>query len=225
MPDMHPLDRPVWNALAGRQQALAHGAGPAMRVDPAMGYFAAAADDSAAAQAALAQLVPADGVAWLVETAPAVPPPGTICVETVPVYQMVADRVASPGLAAIALGEADAGEMRALAGLTEPGPFLAQTHRFGGFRGHREAGRLVAMAGQRLQPPGHVEVSGVCCHPDWRGHGFAAALTQAVATGILARGDRPFLHVYPGNTGAVRLYERLGFHVRREMVLTVVARG
>jgi ribosomal protein S18 acetylase RimI-like enzyme len=224
MADAHPLDRPVWNALTGRQQHLASGDDLARRLDPGMGYFAAAADDSSAALHALAALAPETGVLWLVETAPVPPPPGLVCIETVPVLQMLADAIAAPGLSVTPLGDADASEMHALAALTQPGPFLECTHRFGGFLGRREAGALAAMAGQRLQPPGHVEVSGVCSHPAWRGSGFGAALTQAVAAAVLARGERPFLHVYPGNVPAVRLYERLGFRVRREMVLTILAR-
>jgi len=37
-------------------------------------------------------------------------------------------------------------------------------------------------------------------------------------------GDLPFLHAYADNLGAIGLYERLGFAVRREMVVTVLAR-
>jgi predicted GNAT family acetyltransferase len=34
---------------------------------------------------------------------------------------------------------------------------------------------------------------------------------------ITERGERPFLHVAAGNTNAVRIYERLGFTVRRRV--------
>ena len=44
---------------------------------------------------------------------------------------------------------------------------------------------------------------------------------REVAARIVARGDLPFLHVAESNTAAIRLYEALGFGVRR----TVVFRG
>ena len=118
------------------------------------------------------------------------------------------------------LGDADAPEMLALATLTEPGPFFVKTHQLGRFVGIRQDGRLVAMAGERMQPDGFTEVSGVCTHPDHRGRGYAAALMGEVARGILARGDTPFLHAYASNQAAIALYERLGFQHRREILMT-----
>jgi predicted GNAT family acetyltransferase len=70
------------------------------------------------------------------------------------------------------------------------------------------------MAGERVRLPGWTEVSAVCTHPDARGRGLAASLTQRVVRGILDRGDVPILHVAEGNDGARRIYERLGFRFR-----------
>jgi predicted GNAT family acetyltransferase len=92
----------------------------------------------------------------------------------------------------------------------------------GRFIGVKQDGRLVAMAGERMQPTGFTEVSGVCTHPDARGRGLGGALTRIVASAILARGESPFLHVYATNTGAIGLYEILGFTLRREMTMTVL---
>jgi predicted GNAT family acetyltransferase len=42
---------------------------------------------------------------------------------------------------------------------------------------------------------------------------------------MTARGEVPFLHSYAGNTGAIGLYESLGFRARRNMVATVLERS
>ena len=55
--------------------------------------------------------------------------------------------------------------------------------------------------------------------------GYAAALMGEVAARIEARGETPFLHVYPHNTGAIRLYEHLGWAIRREMKMTALRPG
>ena len=221
------LDRPVWNALTSRQAGLAIGAGRARRFAPEYGVFAAASDGSPASQAALASLLPAGGEIWLVETASVPLPLGLAQRSASLCHQMVA-RAVTPNTAEMAfvdLAESDAPEMHALAALTVPGPFFAQTHRLGQFVGVRQGGRLVAMAGERMKPPGATEVSGVCTHPAHRGRGYAGALMREVTRRILARGEFAFLHVYASNTGAIALYRSLGFTLRREMTMMVLARG
>jgi len=43
-----------------------------------------------------------------------------------------------------------------------------------------------------------------------------------VAGRIEARDETPFLHVYPHNTGAIRIYEQLGYRIRAQMKMTVL---
>jgi ribosomal protein S18 acetylase RimI-like enzyme len=222
----HPLDRPVWSALNDGWAALADGDGRALRLEPDHGPFAAAADLSADRLAALGGLIDDDRELWIVEDRAIDPPPGAIVVRTAVCVQMVAIDLApvDPAFAPLPLGEDAAAEMRALARLTAPGPFLPLTHRLGQFYGVRDGGRLIAMAGERMRAGGFSEVSGVCTHPDGRGRGLAGALSLAIAHRIVARGETPFLHCYAGNAPAVRLYRRLGFATRREVVLTILAR-
>ena len=223
----HPLDRPVWNTLTSRWSGLARGDARAWRVDPEVGPFAAAADGSDDSLTALAGLVPAAGDLWIVDAEPLPPPPGARVDRQLELNQMVAAQVDPPAAAfeILPLTTADAAEMFALARLTEPGPWERRTHELGGFVGVKERGRLVAMAGERMKPAGFTEVSGVCTHPDHRGRGYAGQLMRAVAGRILARGETPFLHVYPSNAGAIALYETLGFRLRRPVTMTVLRRG
>jgi ribosomal protein S18 acetylase RimI-like enzyme len=113
-------------------------------------------------------------------------------------------------------------QMLALVELTQPGPFRPRTIELGDYYGVFADGRLVAMAGERLQTPEFTEVSAVCTHPQARGKGLAAALTHRVATGIAGRGQTPILHVAQSNGGAQRVYERLGFTVRAALEFVAV---
>ncbi|MBP2275119.1 MULTISPECIES: GNAT family N-acetyltransferase [Sphingomonas] len=221
-----PLDRPIWHSLTGRQGALAIGDARALRFRPDVNLFGEAVDDSSEALAALAALVPDGGTLGLIGVGPAVLPPGTAIVSERQLDQMVATRLhrAARDVDIVRLGDEDAPEMLALATLTAPGPFFAATHLQGGYIGVRRAGRLVAMAGERMKVPGFSEVSAVCTHPDFRGQGFARALMEAVIAPLIAGGEGVFLHSYPDNP-AVALYRALGFETRRELTYTVIARA
>ncbi len=224
----HPLDRPIWSMLTGRQAHLAEGDARALRIDRGYGVFGVAADTGAAAQAALAALVPEEGELWIVEGEPWPVPDGTREVKRAVLAQMVADgappapRDGEPDI--LALGEADVAEMAALADHAKPGPWGPATHRYGPFFGIREQGRLLAMAGQRILVPGMAEVSGVATWADCRGRGLARALIGHVMREMVARGETPFLHSYADNAGAIGLYESLGFRIRREVHVLVLAK-
>ncbi|WP_030990397.1 GNAT family N-acetyltransferase [Streptomyces sp. NRRL WC-3744] len=121
---------------------------------------------------------------------------------------------AAPDPEAVRLGPADVPEMLDLVARTQPGPFLARTVELGTYLGIRRGGALIAMAGERLHPPGWTEISAVCTDPAFRGEGLATRLILAVAHGIRERGETPFLHTGAQNTNAIRLYESLGFRLR-----------
>lgn len=230
-PALHAaLDRPVWSALEGGHRHLALGGPPARRYPREIGPFAALADDSPAAWEALAALLLPGEAAMLVT--PDAPHPasaqasGLTLTPLDPVLQMVATRAPSPSTLPFAvLGEADAGEMRLLAGLTNPGPFAERTHELGEFLGIRDGGQLAAMTGERMRPHGAVEVSAVCVHPEHRGKAYARHLLAERTRRIMAEGQQPFLHVYPSNGGAIALYESLGYVLRRQLHLTRVMLG
>ena len=222
----HPLDRPVWSALTGRQSHLAMTEGGARRFDPEFGLFAATDDQSPESLAALGELIRAHGEVGLVERFEPAAVAGTRVVSRALCWQMIAEDLAEPAPVSFAiepLTDADGPEMLALATLTKPGPFFRRTHQLGDFVGVKIDGRLAAMAGERMRPDGFTEVSGVCSHPDFRGRGYAARLMLHVAGGIQARGETPFLHSYADNAGAIALYQALGFRFRCEQVLTVLA--
>jgi predicted GNAT family acetyltransferase len=160
----------------------------AVRYPPDIEPFGAARNNTPDQLLALGRLTPTDGGLALVEPHKVVPPPGLLVLFEEPVRQMVAARIAAPDdrSGIIALGDADAPEMQALAEMTQPGPFHARTHTLGDFVGMREEGKLIAMAGMRMRVPGFTEISAVCTHPDARGRGLAAKLMRIVADKIVA---------------------------------------
>ncbi|HXE32144.1 MAG TPA: GNAT family N-acetyltransferase [Terriglobales bacterium] len=223
---MHVLDQPIWNALQTRQARWAEGGALARRFPPAMTTLGALREPSIEAFDALAALQqPGEATALLFPEAVG-PPPGWEVIRSflLPQFIHVGDVPAPPKIEPEALGDSDSPAMYELARLTKPGPFGLRTYQLGGYYGVYRAGRLAAMAGERLQLPGYTEVSAVCTHPDFAGQGLAAGLVATVAGRIRARGETPFLHVVAENTRAIALYERLGFRRRREIPMLVVRR-
>lgn len=154
-------------------------------------------------------------------------PPGARVVRAAGLVQMVCDSLSSAPSSAfdvVDLTDDDAAEMFALATLTKPGPFVRHTNRLGHFVGVKVDGVLVAMAGERMKLPGWSEVSGVCTHPGHRGRGYAGALMRVVAERMIAQGETPWLTSYASNSGAIALYESLGFRHRAGMTATIIAR-
>ncbi|MCX5195404.1 GNAT family N-acetyltransferase [Streptomyces sp. NBC_00249] len=220
----HVLDNPAWASLSGPHAAFAERAGAhaspagpafAARYAPDVAPFSALADPAdPRSWEALRSLAGAGGVVSL--SGVLTPPAGWETVGAIEGVQLVDVALrAEPAPEAVRLGPGDVPEVLELIALTKPGPFLPRTVELGTYLGIRHQGRLVAMAGERLRPPGWTEISAVCTRPDHRGRGLATRLVRAVAAGIRDRGDVPFLHTAAHNTAAVRLYESIGFAVRR----------
>jgi ribosomal protein S18 acetylase RimI-like enzyme len=217
------LDNPAWGSLQGAHAHLAEHLPRAARYHADFSPFAALADRSDdASWADLATLVGPSGQALLAGDAPA-PPPGWAVLRQIDGVQMTGETLeAAQDPATEVLGAADVPEMLDLVARTEPGPFAVRTIELGAYLGIRSGGRLVALAGERMRPAGWTEISAVCTDPAYRGLGLAGRLIRAVAVGIRARGETPFLHASAQNAGAIRLYERLGFTERRAITFAIL---
>ena len=215
---MHVLDNPVWHALTGPQQKVADLRPGAARYDPDVAAFAAVPDaPTASTWDDLGDLVGPRGVAVLFVKPPDVPD-GWEELFRIPTAQMVATSIVpatAEGADLLALDDVD--DMLALVGRTHPGPFERRTIELGDYIGVRDqGGTLIAMAGMRMRAPGYTEISAVCTDEVARGRGLASALVRDLAGRILERGETPMLHVMTTNVGAIRVYDQLGFTLRRE---------
>ncbi len=222
----HPLDNPVLGSLTGPHRRLALVEGRAARYPADVSPFCALPGAPRAADwADVARLVP-PGEMVLFPALGDPPPPDWEVLGLGEGVQLVADSLeARPDDEAVTLGPGDVPDILRLVKRTKPGPFLSRTIELGSYLGIRRGGELVAMAGERLRPPGWTEISAVCTDPAWRGHGFASRLTSAVAAGVIARGDTPFLHAIATNVTAIRLYKELGFTHRRDIQFPLLRRA
>ncbi|MFJ4963191.1 GNAT family N-acetyltransferase [Streptomyces sp. NPDC088729] len=215
-PGPHPLDNPARSALTGPHAHFVERRGRILRYPVDVSPWLALPDHPEARDwADVAALAGPGGAVTL--TAFREPPPRDweVVFRAEGVQLVDAGVAARPDPEAVRLGPADVPEMLDLVARTRPGPFLARTIELGVYLGVRRGGKLVAMAGERLRPPGWSEISAVCTDESARGQGLGSRLVLAVAHGIRERGETPFLHAAASNTGAVRLYESLGFRLRR----------
>ncbi|WP_345412034.1 GNAT family N-acetyltransferase [Actinomycetospora chlora] len=208
-----PLDEPVRTALRGAHAHLAEGVGSAVRYRPDVAPFLA--EPRVAAEWADVATLVGPGHDTVVPAFGTLAPTGLEIGWVLPGVQMVGDAVEGrPYPDLVRLGPADVPAMRALVARTRPGPFGPRTVEMGTYLGVVDDGELVAMAGERLHPPGYTEISAVCTDAAYRGRGLGTRLVLAVAAGIRDRGEVPFLHAAADNVTAIRLYDELGFRVR-----------
>nr|WP_152626317.1 GNAT family N-acetyltransferase [Streptacidiphilus carbonis] len=220
---MHPLDNPARAALLGPHARFAERRGEVLRYPADVSPFTALPEvvDESTWQDVAALFGP--GAVVAVAGMRGTPPPDWETVMSGEGVQLVDDGVAAADdPEAVRLGPDDVPEMLELVARAQPGPFLPRTIELGSYLGIRRGGRLVAMAGERLHPPGWTEISAVCTDERYRGQGLATRLVLAVAAGIRERGETPFMHAAAGNTDAIRLYRSLGFRLRRRTQFTGV---
>jgi GNAT superfamily N-acetyltransferase len=196
-PDISLLDNPIWYALSSGQAYLAQSNHLAKRFPRDVAPFGAMKTQSPAEYGALAQILSGDIAALFLDSKPILPADWSMRISG-DMYQMTfeAPPPARPSQVIRKLAHADVPEMLALTKLTEPGPFLSRTIEL-------------------------AEVSAVCTHPNFRGRGYGNALMSVVISGILNRGETPFLHVKTDNP-ALALYKKLGFEIRAQLYLAVI---
>jgi predicted GNAT family acetyltransferase len=218
----HPLDNPVWHAIAAAPADLVVRMPRAARFVPDAAPFFGVEAHTPAAYADVAKLLGESTEARFFVAGAVDVPAGWRETLRRPIRQMVLSATATVSTASHVevLTPADVPAMIELAERAKPGPFGARTPELGRYLGIRARGRLVAMTGERFAFPGYTEISAVATDAAFRGRGYARDLTLALAARIRAAGRTPFLHVFPDNRAAAGLYESIGF-VDRAMLQVV----
>ena len=220
------LDNIMWHSLTGPQAALSVGTRSARRLlrgfTAVLGFEDALHPDFDGLEAYCEGNEHFYCVGW-----PAGVPSGWRIDADAPAYQMVWDLPSpapDPEFEPLPLTIAHMPQMLALVSATEPGSFAERNLELGEFIGLFDAGKLIAMAGQRMHAGVLREISTVCTSDAYRGRGLGRRLIEQLLRLQIERGQVPFLHVLQNNVGAWRLYEHMGFRVARSMQLRVVSR-
>ncbi|MFG2043693.1 GNAT family N-acetyltransferase [Dactylosporangium sp. NPDC048998] len=221
---IHLLDQAAWASLTGPHAHFAQGTGQALRypadVSPIM---AVPPVQDELVWADLHALIGPGELAMLSGDLSAPPDDWELVHQGDGVQLVATDALRTrAGDDLVTLGAADVPEMLDLVARTQPGPFKPETYRLGTYLGVRRGGALVAMAGERLHPPGWTEISAVCTDAGHRGQGLAATLVRAVAHNIRGRGETPFMHAAADNVNAIRLYRSIGFEIRRTVLFSML---
>jgi GNAT superfamily N-acetyltransferase len=221
----HILDNAVWHAFTTGNRSLAHGDDAVRYLDKEVSPFVGLKIYDDASFKKLWDFIEDGRVVVLSAPRGFVVPQFWKVLKAVDVEQMVyrgATLPVAPTDEIISLGEKDVPGMLTLTKLTDPGPFDSRTIEYGHYEGIYKDSRLVAMAGQRMHPLPYAEISAVCTHPDYAGHGFASQLMKRQINRMLGVSDIPFLHVKSENDRAIRLYEHLGFENRASVTVHVM---
>lgn len=222
------LDNPIYNALQSNHKAYAEGNDKAIFYRKDITNFAGLKEYHEQGFVDLALLSNNSMLYILFSPTLLEIPTNWNCIKHIDMFQMVYLNNQLPiqknQVIIKDLAKENVTEMKDLVELTQPGPFLMNTIELGNYTGIFEDGKLVAMAGHRFHLSPYVEISAVCTHPDHLGKGLAYEVIREQIRRIQIINQIPFLHVRQDNNGAIKLYEKLGFTIRKAMYAEVITK-
>jgi GNAT superfamily N-acetyltransferase len=217
MADVKKLDNPVWYSLSETHREFAIDYKYIKFYDPAYCPFGGSLQNVNVA-APIAEYAKLTDSFFVVGEKPGVHDPVQFRNELV-CNQMVIEH--RPAIVIkeniVKLAHEHAQDLSQIVNLVQPGYFKSKTSWLGDYYGIFKDGKLVAVTGERMKMNEYTEVSAVVTHPDHTGQGYAGQLVTHTLHSIFDQNRKPYLHVAETNTGAVRLYEKLGFVTRRKI--------
>lgn len=221
----HLLDNPIYHALNSAHRVFAKGTETVKHYEEEIASFAGFEVYDEQAFATLYQESPAASTFVVFSPiALTIPEPWKLLTH-IDMFQMVYEQPTAPNCEPFTytdLAPVHVAEMTELVELTKPGPFRTKTITLSNYTGIFKNEKLVAMAGHRFHPEPYIEISAVCTHPDHLGNGYAYQLLSEQIRRILDKNQIPFLHVRNDNESAIKLYQKIGFSIRTEMLAYVI---
>lgn len=213
----HKLDNPVWHSLSESHRQFALEYGPAKFYHPDYCPFGAFVPGSGLSSAVEKYGGLADNF-FIVGNRPDLPIGLSLKNELVCLQMIRKERISTDkNTHIVKLNSQHQKVLFDLVNLVQPGYFRKKTALLGDYFGIFDEGKLVAVTGERMKMDIFTEVSAVVTHPDYLGKGFAGELVSHTVNKVFEEYRIPFLHVAETNIRAIRLYEKLGFIVRRRI--------
>ncbi|WP_299386901.1 GNAT family N-acetyltransferase [uncultured Lacinutrix sp.] len=215
----HQLKNPVWHSLKETHKKFMIEFNRVSFYNPDVCTFAAFCDETKTAKAANEYVKSSDDFFFVSENqTPIVDGVNVVLEKKTDGCQMVLNKLVDIKITEdiVLLDETFIDEIYNLVWLVMPGYYKKRTFEMGNYYGIFKDGRLVSIAGQRMQTNLFIEVSAVVTHPDYTGKGLARQLIVHNTKEILKENKTPILHTNKGNL-AIPLYEKLGYKLTRDM--------
>lgn len=213
------LKNPVWFSLIETHRHIAVAFDGVQFYDPCVCNFGAFFDETKTKSASNAYIKTSNEFFFVSENrTPIVDHDQVSLVKKVEGCQMVLNKLTDIEITEeiVLLDETFIDAIYNLVCLVMPGYYKRRTFEMGNYYGIFKDGKLVSLAGQRMQTNLFIEVSAVVTHPNYTQKGFARQLIAHNTKEILKVNKQPILHTNKGNL-AIPLYKKLGFELTRDM--------
>lgn len=213
----HKLDNPVWNSLSESHQEFAVDYDGVKFYNPDYCPFGGFVNPENTVEASN-QYASLTQNFFIVGEKPEVPNSLEIVKELVCLQMVIHEKIQiAINTEIIKLTERHNQELCDLVNLVQPGYFKPKTPSLGNYYGIFKDKKLITITGERMKMNDFTEVSAIITHPEHTGKGYAKQLIAHGVNAIFDQNKIPYLHVVESNTGAIALYEKLGFETRRKI--------